>query len=504
MTVYRVLSLHGTHKKMFSYIWEAPTILSMASVYRISVLFLFIFGCLLGHAQRIDQLLPVQRIVSGEVAPGYIFLSPTTLDSVNTYPTSLLILDEVGRPVFFKPFSKQQAGPFAPERISDFKLQPSGLLSYSSPLTVGGQGMYLLDSNLAIVDSIRSSSSWVTDAHDFLHFPNGSYHLVGNEERIMDLSGLQTKSGDPGAKNAKVYGQVLERFNSQKQLEFDWKSLDYFALSDVYTHFFTDSTQLDHSHYNALEIDTDGNYLLSFRHLHEITKVDSSTGQLIWRFGGKNNQFTFLGDTMPFSAQHHVQRIANGNLTLFDNGDYNSTPVARGIEYQMDELAKTATVVWQFPEPGGYSSKFTGSTQRLANGNTLIDWGGALPLAQTTSFTEVDQNGKIVLELDIIPNRYISYRALKYKLPFELRRPEIQCDSVGKTLSAPTGYSNYDWNTGATTRQIVVKDTGTYQVWVNQGIGFISSLEFRVDELDKLCNVTGIAEQLAYQLRPVS
>ncbi len=63
-----------------------------------------------------------------------------------------------------------------------------------------------------------------------------------------------------------------------------------------------------------------GIILLSFRHLNEVTKIDSSSGEIIWRLGGKQNQFTFLGDTMPFSAQHDARRIANGNLTLFDNG----------------------------------------------------------------------------------------------------------------------------------------------------------------------------------------
>ena len=37
--------------------------------------------------------------------------------------------------------------------------------------------------------------------------------------------------------------------------------------------------------------------MISSRHLNEITKISRTTGDIIWRFGGKNNQFTFVNDT---------------------------------------------------------------------------------------------------------------------------------------------------------------------------------------------------------------
>ena len=56
--------------------------------------------------------------------------------------------------------------------------------------------------------------------------------------------------------------------------------------------------------------------------------------------------FTFVGDTLPFSHQHHIRRrIANGHYTLFDNGSFH-TPArfsrARG-QYVLDENARTAS-----------------------------------------------------------------------------------------------------------------------------------------------------------------
>ncbi len=387
----------------------------------------------MGHSQIINQIAPISRNISGSVSPGYIFITQSSLNPTDTYPTALCILDAEGNPVFFKACTDQTSAPYVRKLGSDFKIQPSGKLAYALQTTSGSMGLYLLDSNFILIDSIQCVNDVANDGHDFLHLPDGSYHLLGTEVRILDLSGIVTDEGIPGSENATVAGSVVQRFDAQKNLQFEWRSLDHFDISDVYAYYFTNPDYLDFSHCNSIEIDNDGNYLLSFRHLNEVTKINSQSGEIIWRLGGKQNQFTFLGDTMKFSAQHDARRITNGNLTIFDNGAYNSNPVARAIEYQLDEENKTATAVWQFHEPNGYSSDFIGNTNRLPNGNTLIDWGGAFPLEETISFTEVDAVGNIVMELDFVSENYTSYRAVKHELPFTLDRPEIICDGENLT-----------------------------------------------------------------------
>ncbi|GIT32243.1 MAG: hypothetical protein Ct9H300mP2_3220 [Candidatus Neomarinimicrobiota bacterium] len=43
---------------------------------------------------------------------------------------------------------------------------------------------------------------------------------------------------------------------------------------------------IDYVHANAIELDNDGNILLSCRHMDEITKINHQTGEIIWRLGG--------------------------------------------------------------------------------------------------------------------------------------------------------------------------------------------------------------------------
>ena len=101
----------------------------------------------------------------------------------------------------------------------------------------------------------------------------------------------------------------------------------------------------------------DGTLLLSSRHLDEIMKIDRQTGDIIWRWGGKNNEFTFVDDTRGFSHQHAVRRIPNGDVTLFDNGNFHSPPFSRALEYRLDELGKTATLVWEYRMECGFVSE---------------------------------------------------------------------------------------------------------------------------------------------------
>ncbi|MEO6167594.1 MAG: aryl-sulfate sulfotransferase, partial [Chitinophagales bacterium] len=175
---------------------------------------------------------------------------------------------------------------------------------------------------------------------------------------------------------------------------------------------------LDYVHTNSIELDADGNIITSNRNIDQVNKIDISTGAFIWRLGGVKNEFTFLNDPEQFSCQHDCRRLPNGNITLYDNGNYHAPPHSAAKEYQLDVVQKTATLVWSYTHPKveniiPYYSAM-GNVQRLANGNTFINWGKR---SQTNlpSMTEVDCAGTIVWEMKLAANKqYISYRAHKY------------------------------------------------------------------------------------------
>ena len=285
---------------------------------------------------------------------------------------------------------------------------PQGFDAFSSTVT-----FFFKDETLNVTNNL-TTVGYPLDRHDVKLFPNGHAFILGNEVRTFDLSTVV-----PGGKTAaSITGDVIQEIDANKRLVFEWHTFDHIAITDT----FADLTQasIDYAHANATTIDpTDNNLLVSLRTTSEIVKIDRRTGQIIWRLGGRNNQFTLIGEhpeNAPYYTvgQHDVHRLANGNLLYFDNGNIlgggvtpNDRTYSRVVEYALDEINKTATLVWEFRHNPDISAPCTGSIKRFSNGNTLIDWGCAVPTSGTI-LTEVDAAGQVVFEMQHRANSGLS------------------------------------------------------------------------------------------------
>ena len=153
-------------------------------------------------------------------------------------------------------------------------------------------------------------------------------------------------------------------------------------------------------HANSLDPIPDGAVLLSLRNTSEVLKIDMATGKTIWTLGGDTSDFTFVNDPLKGSSQqHHVRRLPNGNITMFDNGVMRNTPESRAVEYRLDEAARTATLVWENRHDPAVFCPIAGSVQRLDNGNTIVCWGASKLDTGALSITEVDPAGDVVWEM---------------------------------------------------------------------------------------------------------
>lgn len=326
----------------------------------------------------------------GNTAKGYIFLSNFPFNPNQQNTPYLMILDNSGYPVFYRRMTRP---------CFDFKMQNNNMLSYY----MGGPNcFYVLDSTYNLVDSFKCGNGYSTDLHELRIFQNGHALIMSYDTETVNMSQI-IDGGDP---YARVAGLVVQELDQSKNVIFQWRSWDHYQITDA-THENLTSHYIDYVHGNAVELDNDGNILVSCRHMDEITKINRQTGDIIWRMGGKNNQFQFINDAVGYSHQHAIRRITNGDLTLFDNGNYHSPPFSRACEYKVDEVHKTATLVWEYRNvPSEYGSAM-GYVQKFENGNTVIGWGGANP-----TITEVDANGFNVFELNL-PQGIYSYRAYR-------------------------------------------------------------------------------------------
>lgn len=319
---------------------------------------------------------------SGTPSPGYYFISPSPY---------LEILDNQGTPVFYRNVGGS---------VYDFDLQPDGELTYF----IYPVNCYGLDSSFNLVRSFNTSDGYGVDVHELRVLPNGSYYIFGKKVDTLDMSRI-VQGGNP---NALIIDGALMGYDSSGNLIFEWDALNHYNITDVDEGVDLTQPEIDFNHFNAVEFDKDGNFLISARNLDEITKVNQRTGDIIWRMGGRNNQFTFINDTLGFSRQHDIRRLSNGDISIFDNGDFHPDQLSSVVEYKLDEVNKTATLVNRIYYDNIYTMT-EGSVEELPAGNKIISWG------QNWSpfLTEIAPDNSVVLDLSY-QNFTDTYRAFKY------------------------------------------------------------------------------------------
>jgi hypothetical protein len=238
------------------------------------------------------------------------------------------------------------------------------------------------------------------DAHDFLLLPNGNALMIGWEFRAVDSRSLFRG----GVKTAIRADHTIDEIDPRGGVVFHWSSYDHVGLDEILPDAHFDATNFQVVHANSLEVLPDGNVLASFRATSSLMKIDRSTGNVVWRLGGKKSDFTFIGDERGgFSHQHDPRVVERGELMLFDNGNAHVPRESRVVRYLLDEAARTATLTWEYHHDPGVFSEVGGSARRLPNGDTLVAF-------TTGLITEVDESKAVVWEASTAP--LALYRAL--------------------------------------------------------------------------------------------
>jgi len=83
---------------------------------------------------------------------------------------------------------------------------------------------------------------------------------------------------------------------------------------------------------------------------------------------------------------------------VYDNGTEHDPQETRVVEYHLDHVAKTATMVWQYHHDPPIYTAFVGWVERLASGNTWVGFSLA------GRVVEVDPTGNVVWESQLKVN----------------------------------------------------------------------------------------------------
>jgi hypothetical protein len=222
-----------------------------------------------------------------------------------------------------------------------------------------------------------------SDFHDVRLLPNGNYVMVTADPRPCDLSPW----GE--GPNTCLYHDVQE-LTPAGQVVWNWRPEEHIPITETAQKWRGQTDPLlglrDPWHWNSVEWTGDG-FVLSFRHLDAVYKVDYATREIAWKLGGSSRpeSLQVIGDPVfdaggSISGQHDA-RLSGTTLTLFDNGSIVGRP-PRSVAYRLDEVAGTATMLTQVTDPIAPTSPCCGSTRLLPGGNVVTGWGGSAHITE--------------------------------------------------------------------------------------------------------------------------
>ncbi len=245
----------------------------------------------------------------------------------------------------------------------------------------------------------------LTDFHELAFLANGNHVLASDTPRPhVDLRSWG------GPSDATILDHVIQEIDPNGQVVWSWDTADHISVDQTMPFFrsaeladpggpFSDF--YDAYHLNAITPDGDG-YVVSFRHLDALFKINRTTGAIEWKLGGtlRTESLAYVGDPVAdqggaFGGQHDVRVLSDGTLTLFDNGtDRNRPP--RALAYRIDLSQRRAILLSQITDPEVGYSNCCGANRILApRGDVVITWGGNVDPAP--DFTETTPSGQRVI-----------------------------------------------------------------------------------------------------------
>ncbi|KXJ97652.1 ASST-domain-containing protein [Microdochium bolleyi] len=346
----------------------------------------------------------------------------------------------------------------------------------------GTGGCILLNDHYPIFKNITSNHA------DFIGADNHEFQLTSDGTALINIFYKVNMSATAvgGPEDALIHNNAFQEIDIETgEPRFTWIASDHFTFDESFNEFADDPAiggGWDWFHMNSIQKTPGGNYLISARHLCVLALISGEDGRVLWRLGGKHNDFLDLsgdGSATGFCFQHHARFVTDSwdEITLFDNRAMRSTAAAaaaaageqacsRALRLRLDLDAMTADLVHGWAHPLGVQAWAQGGVQALPGGGAMIGWG------KVPSFTEFTAAGDTVLEVQLSPwdtaagGRHGSSVYRVYKHDYKAYPP------WGPSVAVKDGCVYVSWN-GAT-------EVDTWEVLRGSDPGNVTSQGVRV------------------------
>jgi hypothetical protein len=234
-----------------------------------------------------------------------------------------------------------------------------------------GRGAHVvMDSSYRAIARLPAGNGRQSDLHEFTLTPRGTAIVTSYEVRPANLS----RVGGPS--RGKVIGSLVQELAiPSARVLFEWRSLEHVPIEE--SHAAYTEHAYDYFHINSVDVDADGNLLVSARNTWAVYKVHRRTGKVLWRLGGKKSDFR-MGPGTAFAWQHDARHHDAGRLiSIFDNSAEPAVAQrSRALVIALDRRRKYARLVRQYAHPRGLLAPFMGNAQVLPRGDVVVGWGG--------------------------------------------------------------------------------------------------------------------------------
>jgi len=204
--------------------------------------------------------------------------------------------------------------------------------------------------------------------HDIKQLENGNMIVINCVPKIFDLRKVGGKT------NQTVWGDGYTIYDKKKKKISSW---DVFGELDprndpnilgIGINEANYPVVYDWVHANTISVDSDGNFLMSFKQLNQVWKIDSKTGKVLFRLGQNGN--VSMDSKYITQALHSVNRDKNGNLLFFDNGLFRQG--SRALSFTVDANAKTSVMTREIVLSKKFFSRNQGSVYMLDDNHYLF------------------------------------------------------------------------------------------------------------------------------------
>lgn len=448
-------------------------------------------------------------------APGLIFTDPYSLFNPMVGQTGTEILDNEGNPVWFRPYDSTSlmASDFRPQVYNGqpvltwwqgtISSEQQGYTNLPPADPQPGACYYVMDNHYNVIKTIQAQNGFTADVHEFLLTDRGTAYFTSERLVPMDLS----KWGGPVDGELDDYA-IQEVDLKTGELVFFWDYLDHVGLDEAQESASGTGPGIqawDAYHANSISEDGAGNLYFSARNTWAVYKVEKSTGNIVWRLGGKKSDFTF-GKNAQFYWQHDARwRPQDGYISMFDDGccaTFTSKPnqQSHGLILKLDEKKMTATAVKTYYHDPALNVVSQGNLQIQPNGNEFIGWGQDQYYSEFAAGGNTEGNGSTNLLYDAeFPAENQSYRA--YRNPWQGFPDTLPAVAARGSGGAVTVYASWNGSTETAAWQVLAgpsADNLSVAVAKAPRKGFETAINvtapgpfFRVKALDSSGNVLG-------------